>query len=219
MAAPRKESKFSEADLVDLFGLKKLLGNNKMPLMSEWTKAETSLDDAETRMFDRKLARAQNSIVWWQEEDLKMKFISFILDLAYLEEESDVYITYFEKTISATVENTFLKVKTDFMLANGVMDKPKKPYFHFQEYKKLKDPNGDPVAQLIEAFLIAQELNQNGKPLYGCTVTGKLWDFFIMEGKTYCVSKSYDCTEKEDLLKIIAMLRQFRVILEEKLIG
>lgn len=125
------------------------------------------------------------------------------------------YNSYFEKTISATVENTFLKVKTDFMLANGVMDKPKKPYFHFQEYKKRKDPNGDPVAQLVEAILIAQEINQNGKPLYGCTVTGKYWEFFIMEGKTYCVSKSYDSTEKEDLIKTIAILRQFKIILEE----
>ncbi len=219
MAAQRKESKYSEADLVDTFGLKKFSGNTKMALMSEWTKAETTLDDYESRLFERKLAKAQNSIEWWQEEDLKMKFIPFILDLAYMEEDNDIYISYFEKTVSATVDNLFLKVKTDFMLANGVMDKPKKPYFHFQEYKKLKDPNGDPVAQLIEAFLIAQELNQNGKPLYGCTVTGKLWDFFIMEGKTYCVSKSYDCTERDDLMKIIAMLRQFKVILETTLIG
>jgi hypothetical protein len=218
MAVQRKESKYSEADLVDLFGLKKFSGNTKIALMSEWTQAETTLDDYESRLFERKLAKAQNSIVWWQEEDLKMKFISFVLDLAYMEEDNDLYISYFEKTISATVEHTFLKVKTDFMIANGIMDKPKKPYFHFQEYKKLKDPNGDPVAQLLEAFLIAQELNKNGKPLYGCTVTGKLWDFFIMEGKTYCVSKSYDCTERDDLMKIIAMLRVFTVILEKKLI-
>lgn len=219
MAAPRKESKFSEADLVDLFGLKKLTGNDKTTLMSAWTKAETTLNKYEVHQFERILKRAVENIAWWHEGDLRMRFITFVLDLADISDDTEKYITYFEKTISATVENTFLKVKTDFMLANGVMDKPKKPYFHFQEYKKLKDPNGDPVAQLIEAFLIAQELNQNGKPLYGCTVTGKLWDFFIMEGKTYCVSKSYDCTEKEDLLKIIAMLRQFRVILEEKLIG
>jgi hypothetical protein len=71
---------------------------------------------------------------------------------------------------------------------------------------------------LVEAFLIAQELNKNNKPIYGCTVTGKLWDFFIMEGKTYCVSKSYDCTEREDLMKIIAMLRMFRTILEKDLL-
>jgi hypothetical protein len=217
MAKQRKESKYSEADLVDLFGLKKRTGNDKIVLMSEWTKAETTLNAFEAHQFERKFSKAQNSIEWWHEEDLKMKFISFILDLAYLEDDTDSYISYFEKTISATVEGHFLKVKTDFMLAQGVMDKPKKPYFHFQEYKKLKDPTGDPVAQLVEAFLIAQELNQNNKPIYGCTVTGKYWDFFIMEGKTYCASKSYDCTEREDLVKIIAMLRMFKIILEKQL--
>ena len=218
MATQRKESKYSEADLVDLFGLKKWTGNDKIALMSEWTKAETSLNEFESYQFERKLSKAQDSIEWWHEEDLKMKFISFILDLAYLEDDTDKYISYFEKTIFATVEGHFLKVKTDFMLAQGVMDKPKKPYFHFQEYKKLKDPTGNPVAQLVEAFLIAQELNQNNKPIYGCTVTGKYWDFFIMEGKTYCVSKSYDCTEREDLVKIIAMLRKFKEILETQLV-
>jgi hypothetical protein len=210
MAKQIKESKYSEADLVDLFGLKKLDNRHKTALMSEWTQAETTLNAFESYQFERKLSKAQGN--------MKMKFISFILDLAYLDEDSDNYISYFEKTISATVETHFLKVKTDFMLAKGVMDKPKKPYFHFQEYKKLKDPTGDPVAQLVEAFLIAQELNKNNKPIYGCTVTGKLWDFFIMEGKTYCVSKSYDCTEREDLMKIIAMLRQFREILEKDLL-
>lgn len=218
MVKQRKESKYSEADLVDLFGLKKVGTNHSTALMSEWTQAETTLNEFEAYQFERKLSKAQDNIEWWHEEDLKMKFISFILDLAYLEEDSENYISYFEKTISATVENNFLKVKTDFMLAKGVMDKPKKPYFHFQEYKKLKDPTGDPVAQLVEAFLIAQELNKNNKPIYGCTVTGKLWDFFIMEGKTYCVSKSYDCTEREDLMKIIAMLRMFRTILEKDLL-
>jgi hypothetical protein len=218
MVRQRKESKYSEADLVDLFGLKKLNGNDKTALMSEWMKAETTLDAFESHQFERKFSKAQNSIEWWHEEDLKMKFISFILDLAYLEDDSENFISYFEKTISATVENNFLKVKTDFMLAKGVMDKPKKPYFHFQEYKKLKDPTGDPVAQLVEAFLIAQELNKNNKPIYGCTVTGKYWDFFIMDGKTYCVSKSYDCTEREDLMKIIAILRKFKDILDTELI-
>jgi hypothetical protein len=218
MSKQRKESKYTEADLVDKFGLKKWIGNDKTALMSEWTKAETTLNEFESYQFERKFSKAQGSIEWWHEEDLKMKFISFILDLAYLEDDTEFYISYFEKTIWATVEDCFLKVKTDFMLAKGVMDKPKTPYFHFQEYKKLKDPTGDPVAQLVEAFLIAQELNQNNRPIYGCTVTGKYWDFYIMEGKNYCVSKSYDCTERDELLKIIAMLRKFKEILETQLI-
>jgi hypothetical protein len=39
-----------------------------------------------------------------------------------------------------------------------------------------------------------------------------------MEEKTYCVSKSFDCSDDEDLLKIIAILRKFKMILETRLL-
>ena len=104
------------------------------------------------------------------------------------------------------------------MIAEGVFNKPSTPYFYLQEYKKSKDPSGDPVPQLIEGFLIAQDQNKNGKPMYGCTVTGKIWDFFVMEDKTYCISQSYDCMKPEELLSIIAILRKFKEILETRLL-
>jgi hypothetical protein len=67
--------------------------------------------------------------------------------------------------------------------------------------------------------LIAQEKNKNGKPMYGCTVVGKYWEFLILENRTYCVSRSYDCTDQEDLLQIIAILRKFKAILETRLLN
>lgn len=72
------------------------------------------------------------------------------------------------------------------------------------------------MAQLLEALLIAQEINQHKFPLYGCEVMGKLWSFVILEDKSYCLSESYDCTKQEDLLKIIAMLREFKRLLITK---
>jgi hypothetical protein len=74
------------------------------------------------------------------------------------------------------------------------------------------------MAQLIEAFLIAQENNKNGKPLYGLTIVGSIWRFAVMEGKKYAVSTYYDATNREDLLRIIAILRKFKVILETTLL-
>jgi hypothetical protein len=44
------------------------------------------------------------------------------------------------------------------------------------------------------------------------------WHFVLMEGKEYCISKSFSATEKDDLLKIIAILRKFRHILFTRLI-
>ncbi len=49
-------------------------------------------------------------------------------------------------------------------------------------------------------------------------VVGETWKFVIMEGKDYCVSESYSCVKKDDLLKIIAILRKFKHILMTRLI-
>ena len=49
---------------------------------------------------------------------------------------------------------------------------------------------------------------------------GELHDAEVlgMEGRTYCLSQSYDCTDKNDLLHIIAALRKFKEILETRLL-
>ena len=189
--------------------------------MLDWIAAETPvLDIVEQTIFDKIYNSAVEKIAGWSEEDLKMKFICHVLPLGYLEDNGR-FLTYFEKTISATVEGHYLSTKSDFMVATGILDKPKKPYFHFQEYKPQKNPTGDPMAQLLEAFLIA--LHQNRKerkeiPLYGCEIVGAIWRFVTMEDKTYCVSKIYNCENSDDLKQIIAILRKFREILETRLL-
>lgn len=206
-----------EAELIEMFQLTRLVGENTI-LMNEWLAAAPALFDAvEQRIFDDLLRKAVKNIAGWSEEDLKMKFICHVLPLGHLEDNGR-FLTYFEKTIFATVEGYYLKTKTDFMVASGILNLPKKPYFHFQEYKPTLNPTGEPMAQLLEAMLIAQHENKNGKPIYGCEIIGANWRFVIMEGRTYCISKSFDCTDKEDLLHIIAMLRKFRYILETELL-
>jgi len=173
---------------------------------------------AEQVLFDSKIKRAIKEINGWSEEDLKMKFICYILDLGELNDGEGI-VTYFDKIISATVEGIPLVVKTDYMLAKGTLDVFHTPYFHFQEYKPNKNPSGDSMAQLLMAFLIAQTTNKNNnqKPLYGIEVVGESWKFIILEGKEYCVSETYTATNRDDLLKIIGILRQFKKILYEKL--
>ncbi len=213
----KKTKQYSEAELIELFGLERLIGNEASPLLKEWLSATTTLSEVEHLLFDDIYENAVQNIGGWQEEDLKMKFISFVLRLGYLK-DNPKFRTYFEKTIFATVDTTFLKTKTDFMVAKGILDMPQIPYFHFQEYKPQLNPTGEPIAQILEAFLIAQHKNNHQKPLYGCEVVGKMWNFIVMENKTYCISKSYDCTDKEDLLQIIAILRKFKEILETRLL-
>ena len=214
----RKIKQYKEVDLIKLFDLKRLIGNHSHALLQEWMSvSEISLSASEQETFDSILEDAIQNIHNWHEEDLKMQFIAFVLKLGHLKNTSR-YHPYFERVVQATVGENFLKVKTDFMIASGILDSPEVPYFHFQEWKRQTDPNGDPIGQVLEAMLIAYELNQNSKPIYGCYVVGRSWNFITLEHRTYCISKTYDCTEADELLQIIAILRKFKEILETRLL-
>ena len=216
---PRQPKKvnYSEADLIELFQLTRLK-IAQMPEMVRWLAAPVVLLSAiEQSIFDRILPLAMRDIDGWNEEDLKMQFISQILPLGNMNSNGR-YKVFYEKTISAIVQGTPLTTKTDFMMATGILNKPKNPYFHFQEYKPQLNPTGEPMAQLLEAMLIAQEKNKNGKPVYGAEIVGKQWSFVTLLDRTYCISKSYDSTDRDDLLAIIAILRHFIHILETELL-
>jgi len=213
----KKYKEWSEAELIDTFQLTRLVSVQTL-LMQEWLNVATpSFLVGEQFIFDIIYQEAVENIGGWSEEDLKMKFISLLLRLGHLTDD-DKFLTFFDKLIAAKVEGIALNTRSDFMVAKGILNLPKKPYFHFQEYKPTKNPTGDSMAQLLEAFLIAQATNQDGKPLYGAEIIGKQWNFVVMEAKSYCIAPSLDCTDKADLLKIIAILRKFRHILETRLL-
>ncbi len=218
MKKKKKEIKYLEGDLILAFGLTRLVGNQKNPLMQEWTGINLpTLSLSEQELLENIFAEVEKGVEGWNEEELKFKLISIVMRLGHLTSNGK-YLTFCDREIYATVEGKYLYVKPDFMIAKGALDRHQTPYFYLQEYKKLKDPSGDPVPQLIEGFLIAMHENQNGKPMYGCTVTGAYWEFFVMEGKTYCISDSYDCRNKEHLLKIISILRKYKEILETRIL-
>ena len=216
-ASETENKSWKEAELIKAFGLTRIV-THQTALMQEWFDVQVpEFNSAEQYNFDRLFSKVEQSITGWNEEDLKIKFIGPVLELGNINDDGEV-IGYFDKTISATVDGIKLVVKSDFMLAKGLLDVFETPYFHFQEYKPYKNPSGDSMAQLLEAFLIAQEKNKNGKPLYGVDIMGKNWQFVTMENRAYCVSKSLDVTERSELLTIISILRKFRHILVTKLL-
>jgi hypothetical protein len=206
-----------EGELIKAFKLK-WIDTDYTPLMQEWLDVQMpELNVAEQYIFERSLLKITKRVRGWNEEDLKIKFIGPILEIGYITDD-DIAISYFDKIISATIDGIRLIVKSDFMLAKGILDVFETPYFHFQEYKPYKNPSGDSMAQLLEAFLIAQEKNKNGKPMYGVDIIGENWRFVIMEGREYCISKPFSAVDRDHLLTIISILRKFKFILETRLI-
>ncbi len=69
-----------EADLIKTFKLNRIK-EYQTPLMKEWLDVQNPIfDAAEQGLFDRKLREAIIRLEGWSEEDLKMKFITHILE-------------------------------------------------------------------------------------------------------------------------------------------
>jgi hypothetical protein len=213
-----KKKEWREGEMILTFGLTKIGFPDTTSLLDEWLNVQDPvLNQAEQYIFEHTYAKGTQKMTTWSEEDLKMKFISPVLELGSVMDDTN-FASFFDKKLEAKVEGYNLSVKADFVIAKGLLDYMIRPFFHFQEYKPDKNPTGDPMAQLLEAFLIGQTKNDDKKPLYGCEVVGQSWRFIVMENKTYTVSKTFNSMEREDLLKIIAILRKFREILETKLL-
>ena len=99
------------------------------------------------------------------------------------------------------------------MIATGLLDLYEKPFFHFQEYKPSLNPSGDPMGQLLQAMLIGQVRNKDNKPIYGCWLQGKNWNFTVLHGLDYCVSPQFDATKQGELIQIVFILRRLKTLI------
>jgi hypothetical protein len=213
-----KKKEWREGEMILTFGLTKISIPDITPLMKEWLDVNNpKLNSTEEYIFEHTYTKGTQKMKTWSEEDLKMKFISPVLELSGMMDDTN-FASFFDKKLEAKVDGYNLSVKADFVVAQGLLDYMIRPFFHFQEYKPDKNPTGDPMAQLLEAFLIGQAKNEDDKPLYGCEVVGSNWRFVTMEKRSFCVSKNYDSMDKQDLLQIISVLRKFREILETRLL-
>ena len=66
---------------------------------------------------------------------------------------------------------------------------------------------------MLIAMLIAQEKNNDEKPLYGGYMIGTSWHFSTLIDKNYCVSKKYEATQKSQLMQIVFILRTLKTLI------
>lgn len=150
---------------------------------------------------------------FWNEEELKINVIAFLMYLADIDEEGQIK-TFFERSLSMTFGDKEISVKCDCMIATPKgKGTPKAPYFFLQEYKKQKGDKNDPEGQMLGAMLVAQEINKDNKPIYGCYLVGRNWYFTTLIEKNYCISRQFDAKKKEDLLQIVFILQQLKSLI------
>ncbi len=149
----------------------------------------------------------------WNEEELKMNFISVVFRASHVEVPHKIKLFY-ERPLSGILQGYEFSIICDCMIATPTLGgRPKFPYFFLQEFKKSKGDRIDAEAQALIAMLLAQEENKDNKPIYGAWLIGESWTFTVLNGKEYCVSKQYLATNPDDLTKIVYMLQYLKTLI------
>lgn len=143
----------------------------------------------------------------WQEQELSLHFIGPMFSIVKF---TDLYRynLFAQRHIEAVLNNYLIAGEPDGLIASGYYE-PEIPYFAFAEYKRQRDPNGDPAGQALAAMLVGQALNQKQQPMYGCYVIGRDWNFMVLDGSHYTVSRDFSALAHEvfDILRILKALK------------
>ncbi len=176
-------------------------------LMKKWENQEIEIDDFEKRS----LLNLQKSLIRgglaWNEVELENKFISPVIMTANIDDEEIGY--FLERRLSGIVGDYELSGIVDGLIATGFRE-PNLPLFCLHEYKRSIDNQGSPDAQVLAAMLVAKEKNNNQKAIYGVFVVGFDWNFIILNGNEYFISKTYHADDEEifAIFKMIKALKQ-----------
>jgi hypothetical protein len=197
--------------MMDTFGIRPV---KQCSFLEEWLNAYTNLTDFEDQTLEAALIRYEKMGRGWNEEELKMHFISAVLNVADPNIEG-VCKTFFERPLDGIIGQYELHVITDCMVATPKLGgSPVKPFFFLQEFKQAQLwGKTDPQGQMLAAMLLAQQQNADGKCIYGCFVKENNWRFATLTGSDYCVSPQFDSTKKPELLQIVYILRKLKELI------
>lgn len=214
-----KKLKYDTDQVLGYFGLDKESECKHLKALIDVTiPSEYSLSDV--------LEKQRQRLVWegesWNEEELKMHFLSVVFLTADFEVPKKIKLFY-ERPLSGVVKNVQLSVICDALLATPLgINTPQSPYFFLQvtqraslveKFKKGKKSQDDAEGQMLVAMLIAQAQNDNGLPVYGCYLQGQYWNFSTLVANRYCVSQSYDATRPNELIQIIHILQNLKNVI------
>ncbi|MDM8557916.1 hypothetical protein [Candidatus Parabeggiatoa sp. HSG14] len=206
-------SQWTKEEVETEFHLKKELKKNKV--LQDWLTITPTVSTDEKKRLKQLSQKLLNHVHDWNEEELKVYFIAFLLDFIDFYQES--YRPFMERDLSVEYEKgKRLWGNADFLVASGTQS-PKEPFFFIHEYKKQLDTSNDPLGQLLVEMVAAQKLNLSNHPIYGAYVIGRHWYFVILDETTYAESLAYDAT-KEEIIEIVSILRQTKTIIDQMIL-
>lgn len=188
-----------------------LLPSKDHSLLEQWLNNDCAISPAEEHRLGELCERLGSHIYDWNEEELKMYFISGLLELVHYDHPE--YQAFFERPLSVNIGKEKLSGILDCVIAAG-RRVPKRPLFCLHEYKPEKHASNDPLGQVLVAMVAAQLFNQDEKPMYGAYVVGRLWYFLVLTPPNYGLSLAFDATKLPELLDIFKLLRFIKQMIE-----
>lgn len=201
---------FRECTLAELEKTFHLIQIEQLPALQKWLQGNADMSDFERESLLMFQDRLHTSGYDWNETELAYNFIGPVLALVNYAAERNCNF-FAERPFGGSVDGIEMAGKPDGMVASGFRV-PEKPFFCFQEYKKQKDPEGDPAGQALAAMLVAQEVNERQHPLYGAYIQGRDWCFMALQGKEYAMSEPFVAT-RDDVFEIYRILKVLKQII------
>jgi hypothetical protein len=182
-------------------------------VLTDWLAMKTDLTAIDEHYLSLLQRTLRIGVYDWNETELENKFISPLI--VYAELDSYDFSYFLERDLEGVIDNHYLTGRVDGMIASGFRE-PDKPYFCLYEYKKEKDPEGDPAAQALIAMMIAQDKNADDLPVYGGFIIGKNWQFMVLKGRKYAISNTYSA-DSDDIYNIFQAIKALKTIVSVRM--
>lgn len=197
--------RFSQINFNDLKKIANIKPKLNYEKFNNWFNSnDCKLNNDDTVFLENLIKRNIFFLDNYKEEDLKVKFITPILNrIDFVDIDKEVR-DFYDEYLCYETDSYILSGEADFMVAKGYFF-AEQPYFFIQEFKKAKTA-ADPEPQLLAELIAALELNQFNM-IKGAFIVGAIWNFVILEKLDinkyqYFVSKNFDSTDLEKLKQI-----------------
>ena len=170
----------------------------------EWFSYKVTLDESIILFLEALIRDNELLIRSYKEEDLKIYFISPLLNSINFKSFKYKVRGFYEAKIAYSTEKFSFSGTTDFLVSNGLLES-KQPLFFIQEFKKSEEFS-NPRPQLLAELISGVELN-NWRLIKGAYIVGSIWNFVILEKLDkdkyqYFISQNFDSTKIGDLQDI-----------------
>ena len=194
-------SKITDKKLRNIVDIEKSFNRD---IFNDWFNFKYKITVEDTEFFLKLIDKFRDFIEDYKEEDLKIYYISQILNRVDFILVKDRYSGLYNEPLRYETDKFILNGEVDFVFAKGLTEAIK-PYFFIQEFKRAEEFS-NPRPQLLAELIAGVELN-NEKIIKGAYIIGIHWYFVILEKKDkntyqYFVSESFNSTKIDDLKMI-----------------